>query len=99
MKVPIEVGDIIHIRESAGKRYTGYGVVTETIATSDLVSYKRLVDRYGLLVNVGTKKAASITINRCYCSVLDQSAIHKVHEEAVSLADRIREHLLSNRRR
>lgn len=91
-------GDIIKIRDSAGKRYTGYGVVTANISNG-LVSYKRLVDRHGSPVNLGVKKVNAITINECYCTVLDIDQINKLHEDSIARADQIREHLLSNRRR
>lgn len=91
-------GDIIHIRDTAGKRYMGYGVVTAKIG-SGLVSYKRLVDRHGLPVNLGVKKVNAITVNDCYCTVLNEEQINKLHEDAIARADQIREHLLSNRKR
>ncbi len=97
-KPVIEEGDIIHIKESAGKRYTGYGVVTAKVG-SDLVSFKRLVDRHGGAVNLGVKKVAAITINYCYCTVLDEEQINKLHEASIARADLIREHMLSNRKR
>lgn len=98
MKVQIEEGDIIHIRESAGKRYTGYGVVTAKISHG-LVSFKRLIDRHGLPVNVGTKKVNAITINDCYCTVLNASDIDNMYEASLKRASDIREHMLANRRR
>lgn len=98
MKAQIEEGDIIHIRESAGKRYTGYGVVTAKVSQG-LLSYKRLIDRHGLPVNVGTKKVTAITINDCYCTVLDAGEIDKMYEASMKRAFEIREHLLANRRR
>ena len=91
-------GDIIKIRDSAGKRYAGYGVVTANISNG-LVSFKRLVDRHGSPVNFGVKKVNAITINECYCNVLDIDQINKLHEDSIALADQIREHLLSNRKR
>lgn len=91
-------GDIIHIRDTAGKRYTGYGVVTAKVG-GGLVSFKRLVDRHGNAVNLNTKKVNAITINDCYCTVLDEQQINKLHEDAIARADQIREHLLSNRKR
>lgn len=98
MTAPIQEGDIIKIRESAGKRYTGYGVVTAKPSGS-LLSFKRLIDRHGLPVNVGTKKVNAITINDCYCTVLDAADIDKMYEASLKLAADIREHLLANRRR
>ena len=96
----IQEGDIIHIRESAGKRYAGYGVVTAVgIPISDLISFKRLVDRHGLPVNLGIKKVNAITINECYCTVLNEEEINKMHRDSIARADQIREHLMSNRKR
>ena len=94
----IEEGDIIHIRDSAGKRYTGYGVVTAKVGGS-LISFKRLVDRHGNAVNLNTKKVNAITVNECYCTVLNEEQINKLHQESIARADQIREHMMSNRRR
>lgn len=97
MTVPIVEGDIIKIREAAGKRYTGYGVVTAN--SNRLVSFKRLIDRHGLPVNVGAKKVNAITINDCYCTVLSAADIDNMYEASLKLASDTREHLLANRRR
>lgn len=94
----IEEGDIIHIKESAGKRYTGYGVVTEKVG-KDLISFKRLVDRHGFAVNLGNKKVSPITVSKGYCTVLDEERIHAMRDAAFERAEQILQHMLANRKR